>query len=53
MRVVTKTKLDFTTKVAKNTKFNNKKSETFVAFVRFVVRQYFVGIECVGNESKL
>ena len=33
MIVVIKTKPDFTTKDAKTTKFNNKNTETFVAFV--------------------
>ena len=47
----TKATPDFTTKAAKSTKFNHKTSQTFVAFVRFVVRQYFVAIECFGNES--
>src|SRR5262249_17308370 len=35
----------FTTKITKNTKFESiKKNESFVAFVRFVVRSYFLSI---------
>jgi hypothetical protein len=44
------TKPDFTTKDAKSTKFTIR-NKPFVAFVRFVVRQYSVAIECFGNES--
>ena len=49
----TKAKPDFTTKAAKSTKFNHKTSQTFVAFVRFVVSEYFVISKCVVNGSTL
>ena len=38
----------FTTKDTKITKLKNKISETFVAFVSFVVRKYFVECRTVG-----
>src|SRR5262245_39825384 len=47
----TKSKQIFTTKDAKSTKFESiKKNESFVAFVRFVVRSYFLVYPATQHE---